>query len=123
MSGGLEWVDAYEAALGAQPYPAKEKLILSEEQKAAARRLMNATPEQFGAAAQRAEAVNRPAHYNTGSVECIDAIEASMTPEEFKGYLKGNAQKYLWRYRNKGKPKEDLQKALWYLQRLTTKTE
>lgn len=123
MSGGLERVDAYEAASGAQPYPAKEKLILSEEQKAAARRLMNATPEQFGAAAQRADAVNRPAHYTTGSVECIDAIEASMTPEEFKGYLKGNAQKYLWRYRNKGKPKEDLQKALWYLQRLTTKTE
>ena len=34
--------------------------------------------------------INNPEHYNAGSIECIEAIEASMTPEEFKGsYLKG----------------------------------
>ena len=32
--------------------------------------------------------VNSPPHYNTGNVECIVAIEESMTPESFKGYLK-----------------------------------
>ena len=38
-----------------------------------------------------------PKHYNTGNLECIDAIEASMTSEEFRGFLKGNCMKYLWR--------------------------
>jgi hypothetical protein len=56
-------------------------------------------------------------HYNTGSVECIEAIKASMSDTEFKGYLKGNAMKYLWRYDYKGKPVEDLKKAQWYLAR------
>ena len=65
--------------------------------------------------------VESPVHYNTGSVECIEAIKASMSETEFKGYLKGNAMKYLWRYdyKYKGKPVEDLKKAQWYLARLT----
>lgn len=63
--------------------------------------------------------VESPVHYNTGSVECIEAIKASMSDTEFKGYLKGNAMKYLWRYDYKGKPVEDLKKAQWYLARLT----
>ena len=33
--------------------------------------------------------VDKPMHYAAGSVECIDAIEAQLTPEEFRGYLKG----------------------------------
>jgi hypothetical protein len=37
----------------------------------------------------------------------------------FKGYLKGNCMKYLWRYDYKGKQVQDLQKAGWYLARLT----
>lgn len=64
------------------------------------------------------DVVNSPEHYRQGGIEAIDAIQASMTREEFKGYLKGNAQKYLWRYRHKGKPVEDLRKAKWYLDRL-----
>ena len=64
--------------------------------------------------------VDSPNHYNSGSLECIDAIEASMSRDEFLGYLKGNTLKYLWRYRYKGKPEEDLKKAQWYLDKLTT---
>jgi hypothetical protein len=45
-------------------------------------------------------------------------MEAMLTSEEFIGYLRGNAFKYMWRYRNKGKAHEDLQKAQWYLSRL-----
>ena len=45
--------------------------------------------------------VNKPPHYQSAEVECIDAIKASMTPEAFKGYLKGTIQKYLWRYEEK----------------------
>lgn len=62
--------------------------------------------------------VNQPVHYNTGSIECITAIEASMSQEQFRGYLKGNCLKYLWRYEYKGKPVQDLEKAEWYLKRL-----
>ena len=62
--------------------------------------------------------VNNPTHYNTGSVECIDAIEAMLTPDEYIGYLRGNSMKYRWRMRYKGKPIEDLQKAEWYENRL-----
>jgi len=64
--------------------------------------------------------VGAPRHYNTGNIECIEAIEESMSSVAFKGYLKGNCMKYLWRYDYKGKQVEDLQKAAWYLQRLTT---
>lgn len=64
------------------------------------------------------DVVNRPKHYNTGAIECIEAIKASMSPIEFRGYLKGNILKYLWRYNYKGKPIEDVDKAAWYLTRL-----
>ena len=61
--------------------------------------------------------VNSPPHYNDGGIECIEAIEASMSEEAFRGYLKGNMLKYLWRYDHKG-GKEDLDKANWYLTKL-----
>ena len=62
--------------------------------------------------------VENPDHYNTGSIEAIEAIRASMPSEQFFGYLKGNVMKYLWRYDYKEKPIEDLRKADWYLNRL-----
>jgi hypothetical protein len=65
------------------------------------------------------DVVNNPDHYNTGNIECIEAIEESMSSVAFKGYLKGNCMKYLWRYDYKGKQVEDLQKAGWYLNKLT----
>ena len=58
--------------------------------------------------------VNSPNHYTKGGIECIEAIKASMTPEEFSAYCKGCIIKYLWRYKNKGKPIEDLEKAQLY---------
>lgn len=63
------------------------------------------------------DAINKPAHYNQGSIECIDAMQIVLTPEEYRGFLKGNAIKYLWREENKGGI-EDLRKAKWYLDRL-----
>jgi len=65
------------------------------------------------------DVVNKPKHYNTGNIECIEAIEESMSSVAFKGYLKGNCMKYLWRYDYKGKQVEDLNKAKWYLNKLT----
>lgn len=62
--------------------------------------------------------VESPAHYNNGSIECIEAIEAMLTKDEYIGYLRGNALKYMWRFRYKKKPFEDLRKARWYEERL-----
>lgn len=67
--------------------------------------------------------VNRPSHYTAGGIECIEAIAASMTPTEYAGFLKGQVLKYIWRYRLKGKPAEDLKKARFYLDRLIQITE
>lgn len=61
-----------------------------------------------------------PAHYKYGDIECIEAMEASMSTIEYQGYLKGCAFKYLWRFRYKGSPIEDLNKAIWYTQKLAT---
>lgn len=58
-----------------------------------------------------------PSHYKQGKVECIDGIESALTYEEFRGYLKGNAMKYIWRERHKNGD-EDVRKAIWYLNRL-----
>lgn len=66
----------------------------------------------------KADMVNHPPHYTKGGIECIDGIRASMTDEAFLGYLKGNVLKYLWRYESKHDPAEDLQKALWYLNKM-----
>ena len=62
--------------------------------------------------------VNSPAHYRQGGIECIEAIKASMSEEGFRDYLKGNVMKYIWRYEHKGKAIEDIEKAIWYLNRL-----
>ena len=67
------------------------------------------------------DAVNEPDHYRQGMIECIEAIEAQLTAEEFRGYLKGNVAKYVWRERHKGGG-ESLQKAHWYLSLLIDKT-
>ena len=62
--------------------------------------------------------VNNPSHYTQGSVECIEAIESSMTSDAFSGFLKGNVMKYIWRYENKENELQDLEKAQWYLNKL-----
>lgn len=67
--------------------------------------------------------VTKPAHYNLGGIECLDAMEASMTEDEFLGYLKGNVFKYLWRWRHKGKGVEDLGKAQFYLKLLAERVK
>ena len=67
--------------------------------------------------------VNKPPHYNNGDIECIDAIKAMLTKEEYIGYLRGNTLKYRWRMWYKGKPIEDLSKAAWYDEKLLKAVE
>ena len=68
--------------------------------------------------------INHPPHYQSAAgIECIQAIKAALTPEEFEGYLKGNALKYLWRAGKKGEKSADHQKANWYISRLIAHSE
>ena len=71
----------------------------------------------------KADNVNHPAHYKVGGIETIDFIEAKLTPEEFRGYLKGNVLKYLSRAGNKGNYEEDMLKARWYMNREIAKLQ
>ena len=65
------------------------------------------------------DAVNHPAHYCNGSIECIDAIESAIQPLDGPAaFLAGTSIKYVWRHALKGKPIEDIDKAIWYLTRL-----
>jgi hypothetical protein len=66
---------------------------------------------------KEADMVNHPPHYASDGIECIEAIQAQLTKEEYRGYLKGNVAKYLWREKHKGGT-ESLKKAQWYLARL-----
>lgn len=63
-----------------------------------------------------------PSHYKSDTIECIDAMKACSTPEEFRGHLKLTVLKYLWREDKKGEGDqarvENLEKAAWYLERL-----
>lgn len=61
--------------------------------------------------------VNHPAHYETGGIECFNAIVASQGMEAAKDFCLCNAFKYIWRCKHKGKSLEDVKKAIWYLEK------
>lgn len=79
-------------------------------------------PDEPNKGAFSVDMVNSPAHYNSGNIETIDAIEESMSAEGFQDYCKGNVMKYIWRWRQKGGI-EDLKKAQWYLNRCIMSVE
>ena len=64
--------------------------------------------------AHKNDAVSHPNHYTSGGIECIHAIKSALTEEEFRGYVKGNVLKYVWRERLKNGD-EDLKKAATYI--------
>jgi hypothetical protein len=59
----------------------------------------------------RRETVDHPAHYNTGQIEVIAAID-----DWGLGFCLGNVVKYVARAGHKGNRLDDLRKAAWYLQ-------
>lgn len=64
------------------------------------------------------EQVNSPKHYQIGGIETIDIIKTMLTPEEYKGYLKGNIIKYRERAGRKGDAETDHAKARWHYERI-----
>jgi hypothetical protein len=61
---------------------------------------------------QNYHSVDRPRHYNShpSGVECITVVE-------WMSFNLGNAVAYIWRSGLKGKQREDLKKAIWYVRR------
>lgn len=76
--------------------------------------LVEVTYDEINALAGRmeGEAVDHPEHYNRGAFETIDVIE-----DWGLNFNVGNAVKYISRYEHKNNPKQDLRKAIWYLER------
>lgn len=67
--------------------------------------------------------VNHPPHYKLANgMESKDVVQLVLTPEEYKGWCKGNALKYQFRAGKKdpSKIKEDYEKAVWFLNELIT---
>ena len=61
-----------------------------------------------------ADNVNHPAHYETGKFECIDVMVETQGVEATQNFCVCNALKYVYRHKKKNGI-EDLQKAIWYL--------
>ena len=67
-----------------------------------------------GTVRPKKDMVDRPSHYSRYGMEPIDAMKGTMSPEEFNGFLKGNAFKYLTRAGAKDALEQDLHKVCWY---------
>lgn len=64
------------------------------------------------------DSVNHPRHYaNSCSLECFDVMRTVFGDEYTAAGCLFNTFKYLWRYKHKGHPEEDLAKANWYFDR------
>jgi len=64
---------------------------------------------------EKEEQVNHPAHYNTGSKECIDAMIETFGDSATADFCLINAFKYLYRAGSKGPADTDIRKAQWYI--------
>lgn len=68
--------------------------------------------------------ISHPARYGGDTAyECIKVLEAWLPPEQYKGFLRGNAIKYLCRVGKKDETVQELKKSKWYLEKLIEKEE
>ena len=67
---------------------------------------------------EKPDMVNHPKHYTSGTlgIEVINTMEMCTTEEEFMGYLRCNALKYISRFENKN-GLEDVKKCAWYVKK------
>lgn len=74
-------------------------------------------PGSWAQALEFKDAIN-PDHYKVGGIETIEYLQAKLSPEEFRGYCRGNALKYLSRAGHKDDAAQEYRKAIWYIERL-----
>lgn len=80
--------------------------------------------------ANKEDAVNQPSHYTNGDIEVIEYIEqqakvmyeSGTVPPEVIPHI-CNAIKYISRFQSKGKPVEDLNKSIYYINRAVKNIE
>lgn len=66
--------------------------------------------------------ISHPERYGGDTTyECIKVLEAWMPTEQYKGFLRGNAIKYLCRVGKKDETVQELKKSKWYLEKLIEK--
>ena len=99
--------------------PRTNKTAKPKAKKAAPRK---ARAKQVTVEIEEVDEVNHPPHYLVGGIEVIDYIKAKLTPEEFRGYLKGNVIKYISRADHKN-GMIDWGKADWYVDRYRKEVE
>ena len=63
---------------------------------------------------EKEDFVNHPHHYTQGDIETIDKMVIIFGAKNTATICLGNCFKYLDRYKFKGNPQQDLEKALWY---------
>jgi hypothetical protein len=102
------------------PLSASEVEALLAEIKSADRESTTSEWQSSVTPSERSDPVN-PSHYKKGDIECIDAIKAMLTPDEWRGFLKGTAVAYLWRLGHKDAIEQDAGKTLWYVSWLANK--
>ena len=67
---------------------------------------------------EKPDMVNHPKHYTSGTlgIEVINTMEMCSTEDEFMGYLRCNALKYISRFESKN-GLEDVKKCAWYVKK------
>ena len=70
---------------------------------------------------EKPDMVNHPKHYTSGTlgIEVINTMEMCTAEDEFMGYLRCNALKYISRFENKN-GLEDVKKCAWYVKKYLT---
>jgi hypothetical protein len=103
---------AYQIGKGRTPKQNWKTLHISTSDNSIDEAIKRELAEAITMIEPKADPVNHPAHYKVGGIETIDFIEAKRL-----NYNMGNAVKYITRADHKGNRKQDLEKAIWYLQR------
>ena len=96
------------------PSEAEVEALLQELKSVDQRSTTSEWPSSATPSAKPSDPVN-PNHYKKGEIECIDAIKSMLTPEEWRGFLKGTSVAYLWRLGHKDAVEQDARKTLWYV--------
>lgn len=123
------WLNGFEAVRQKHKIDTPEQLdaalcllakltVFADSISAAADELRNTEEEKVTNKLENPDAVH-PKHYNTGKIECFDALEIVLEGwGGFRAFYIGNAFKYLWRAGRKGPWRQDIEKAVVYLNKM-----
>lgn len=78
--------------------------------------LENSKPNPAADVNKEVDMVDNPEHYTFGGIETVDYLRAKLTKEEFVGWCRGNALKYLSRAGHKDEEIQEYRKAAKYIE-------